>query len=74
MLHIPSQSWDSGPGISSVNFEHANSVFLCDARSIDGHYYATYAGSAELTRFGGWGHAEIGIARSRDLVHWEVPA
>jgi hypothetical protein len=73
MLVIPSQSWDSGPGLSSVGFEHANSVFLCDARAADGYYYATYAGSAELTQFGGWGHAEIGIARSTDLVHWQLP-
>jgi len=70
MLVIPGQSWDSGPGLSSVGFEHANSVFLCDAT---GYYYATYSGSSELTRFGGWGHAEIGIARSTDLVHWQVP-
>ena len=73
MLNIPGQPWDSGTGISSVGFEHANSVFLCNARSAIGYYYATYAGSSELTRFGGWGHAEIGIARSTDLVHWQVP-
>jgi len=72
-LEIPSQSWDSGPGLSSVDYEHANSVFLCDARATDGYYYATYAGSDELTAFDGWGHAEIGIARSTDLVHWQVP-
>ncbi len=72
-LAIPSQTWNSGTGVSSVNYEHANSVFLCDARSADGYYYATYAGSDELTQFDGWGHAEIGIARSTDLVHWQVP-
>jgi hypothetical protein len=73
MLTIPGQPWDSGPGISSVGYEHANSVYLCDARAVDGHYYVTYAGSPELTRFGGWGHAQIGVARSTDLVHWQVP-
>ena len=79
MLVLPGQAWDSGPGLSSVDFEHANSVFLCDARTVSssgvgsGYYYATYAGSDELTAFGGWGHAEIGIARSTDLVHWHVP-
>jgi hypothetical protein len=85
MLVLPGQSWDSGPGVSSVGFEHANSVFLCDARSesrgtgatgatgATGYYYVTYSGSDELTRFGGWGHAEIGIARSTDLVHWQIP-
>jgi hypothetical protein len=72
-FQIPAQTWDTGTGISSVGFEHANSVFLCDAHATGGYYYATYAGSDELTRFGGWGHAEIGIARSTDLVHWQVP-
>ncbi|MHB8219973.1 MAG: glycoside hydrolase family protein [Acidimicrobiales bacterium] len=71
-LIVPSQAWNSGPGISSVGFEHANSAFLCNARATDGYYYLLYAGSTELTQFGGWGHARIGIARSRDLVHWEA--
>lgn len=83
MLVIPGQSWDSGPGVSSVGFEHANSVFLCDDpagpagasgdNSGAGYYYVTYSGSDELTHFGGWGHAKIGIARSTDLVHWQDP-
>ena len=81
MLVIPGQAWDSGPGVSSVTFEHANSVFLCDARTRTGahdhtgagYYYVTYSGSDELAHFGGWGHAKIGIARSTDLVHWQVP-
>jgi hypothetical protein len=72
-LRVPSQSWNSGPGLSSVGFEHANSAFLCNMRAVDGYYYLTYAGSSELTQFGGWGHAKIGIARSTDLVHWSVP-
>lgn len=73
-LSVPSQAFNTGPGLSSVTFEHANSAFICDATALPGHfYYLTYAGSPELTRFGGWGHAEIGIARSTDLVHWQVP-
>jgi hypothetical protein len=32
-----------------------------------------YAGSTDLTRVGGWGHARIGLARSTDLVNWQVP-
>ncbi|MGH9078633.1 MAG: hypothetical protein ACRDYE_00895 [Acidimicrobiales bacterium] len=73
-LSVPSQPFNSGQGISSVGFEHANSAFICDASSRPGHfYYLFYAGSPELTRFGGWGHAAIGVARSTDLVHWQVP-
>ncbi len=69
-LEVPSESWNTGPGISSVGYEHANSAFVCQDGST---YYLTYAGSRDLTSFGGWGHAAIGIARSTDLVHWQVP-
>jgi hypothetical protein len=72
-LNVPRASWDTGKGISSVNYEWANSAFLCNDSAGDGYYYLLYAGSDELTAFDGWGHAEIGIARSRDLVHWQVP-
>jgi hypothetical protein len=72
-LHVPAQRWDTGPGISSIGYEQDNSAFLCNARSVDGYYYLLYAGSRELTQFGGWGHAGIGIARSTDLVHWQTP-
>jgi hypothetical protein len=71
-LAVPSESWNTGAGLSSVSYEHANSAFLCQDTA-DGYEYLTYAGSHELSRFGGWGHAEIGIVRSRDLVHWTVP-
>ncbi len=70
-LAVPSESFNTGSGISSVSYEHANSAFLCVGPQ--GEDYLTYAGSTELTRFGGWGHARIGIARSRDLVTWQVP-
>jgi hypothetical protein len=74
-LDVPSEAFNTGAGLSSVNFEHANSAFLCDASSRSGHqYYLVYAGSDDLTQFGGWGHAEIGVARSTDLVHWQVPS
>jgi hypothetical protein len=71
-LMIPSQAFNTGQGISSVGFEHANSAFLCSGPK--GEDYLTYAGSTELTAYGGWGHARIGIARSSDLVNWEVPS
>jgi len=70
-LLVPGQAFNSGQGVSSVSNEHANSAFLCVG--LQGEDYLTYAGSTELTPFGGWGHARIGLARSTDLVHWEVP-
>jgi hypothetical protein len=73
-LQVPSEPFNSGTGVSSIAFEHANSAFLCNASSLPGgYYYLLYAGSNELTQFGGWGHAKIGLARSTDLVHWQVP-
>jgi hypothetical protein len=70
-LIVPSQSFDTGSGISSVGFEHANSAFLCVGPQ--GEDYLTYAGSTELTSDGGWGHARIGIVRSDDLTTWQAP-
>ena len=71
-LDVPGQAFDSGPGISSLGYEHANSAYLC-ATGPGREVYLFYAGSSELTQFDGWGHAAIGVARSRDLVHWQVP-
>ncbi len=64
-LEIPRESWNRAM--------HANSATLADWRSHDGHFYLFYAGSADHTSFGGRGHAAIGVARSRDLLHWSVP-
>lgn len=72
-LKVPYEHWNSAKGISSISFEHANSAFICNAKRNGGYYYLLYAGSNELSQFGGWGHAKIGIARSTDLVHWQVP-
>ena len=68
-----SQASPSTPptGISSVDYEHANSAFLCVGPN--GVDYLTYAASTELSRFGGWGHARIGLAKSTDLTNWTVP-
>jgi hypothetical protein len=71
LLNLPAQSFNSGTGINSVGFEHANSAFLCVGP--DNEDYLTYSASTELTAFGGFGHARIGIARSSDLTTWQVP-
>ena len=70
-LLIASQSFNTAAGISSVDYEHANSAFLCVGPN--GVDYLTYAASTELSRFGGWGHARIGLAKSTDLTNWTVP-
>jgi hypothetical protein len=72
-LEVPAESWNRAAGIPSVNFELANSAYLCDARHVDGHFYLLYVGTNELKTYGGWGHTSLGIARSTNLVTWEVP-
>jgi hypothetical protein len=72
-LAVPAETWNTGPGLNSVNFEEADGAYLCDARSIDGHFYLFYFGANELTSYGGWGHTALGVARSRDLIRWQVP-
>lgn len=66
-LAVPGQAWDHGPGVSSLGFEQDNSAYLCVDGATD---LLFYAGSPDLTSFGGWGHASIGVARSTDLLHW----
>ena len=72
-MQVPAEGWNHAPGIPSVDYEQANSAYLCDARRIDGHFYLLYVGANELHTYGGWGHTSLGIARSTDLVTWEVP-
>jgi hypothetical protein len=73
-LVVPAEPFNTGSGISSIGFERANSAYLCATGvSLGREVYLLYAGSSELTRFGGWGHAAIGVARSRDLQNWQVP-
>lgn len=69
-LQVPGEAWNSGQGVTGNNYEHANSAFLCVVGPED---YLWYAGSTELSAFGGWGHAKIGVARSPDLENWQVP-
>jgi hypothetical protein len=75
---IPGEAWNSprqgqAAGRAGVTYERANSAYLCDTRTLDGFWYLIYAGSDELTTHEGRGLARIGVARSRDLVRWEVP-
>jgi hypothetical protein len=72
-LQVPNESWEQGHGITGQDYEHANSAYLCDARPVDGHFYLFFTGTPEMTTFGGSGHNSMGVARSTDLIHWQVP-
>lgn len=72
-LEIPLERWNRSVGLPGATFDQANSAYLCDARRIDGHFYLFYIGSKELKKFGGWGHTMMGVARSKNLVTWQVP-
>jgi hypothetical protein len=69
-LDVPEQSWNSG---EPLLYERANAAYLVDDRATDGHFYLQYAGSTEIATFEGRGHSSLGLARSLDLVTWEVP-
>lgn len=63
-LEIPEEGWNK------VMLD--NSAYLCDWRKRDGYFYLFYAGSNDDTEFQRQSHAKIGVARSRDLIHWRV--
>ncbi len=50
-----------------------NAAALYDWRKYDGHYYLIYAGRDEGQTYAGRGWNQIGLARSKDLVHWSIP-
>ena len=51
----------------------ADASSLCDWRKFDGYYYLIYAGRTEDQTYLGRGWNQIGLARSKDLIHWSVP-
>jgi hypothetical protein len=63
-LRIPYEDWNP--------VMHANTGYLDDFRSRDGFFYLSYSGSVDSESFQGRGHGMLGLARSRDLVHWRV--
>jgi hypothetical protein len=71
---VPQESWNPGKGVSGSDFEHANCAFLIGGGAqIGGYSYLVYGDSPSLTTFGGAGHAQFGLVRSTDLIHWSVP-
>ena len=60
--------------IESFNTNHvANAPYIADWRRFDGHFYIIYAGRKENNSHAGRGNNKLGLARSDDLIHWEVP-
>jgi hypothetical protein len=56
------------------NSDHvANAPFIADWREHDGYFYCIYAGRSENKSYLGRGDNKIALARSKDLVQWEVP-
>jgi len=73
-LVVPQEAWNPGTGVTGSAYEHANCAFLVGGgEKLGGFYYLVYGDSADLTTFHGAGHAQLGLARSTDLVHWSVP-
>lgn len=64
-IRIPYEDWNP--------VMHANTGFLADWRAHDGFFYLSYSGSLDHETFAGRGHGKIGLARSRDLMHWRLP-
>lgn len=64
-LRLPYEAWNT--------VMHANTGFLADWRVHDGFFYLSYSGSTDHESFQGRGHGKIGLARSRDLMHWRLP-
>jgi len=51
----------------------ANAAALYDWRKYDGYYYLIYAGRNDGVQYARRGWNQIGLARSKDLIHWSVP-
>ena len=66
LLEIPVQE-----GFNTAH--QANASHLRDWREYDGYFYLIYAGNTENESFWTRGDNKLGLARSKDLINWEVP-
>jgi hypothetical protein len=53
--------------------EKANAASIIDWRSYDGYFYLIYAGRTEGESHEHRGNNKLALARSKDLVQWELP-
>lgn len=61
-LHVPGQRFN--------RFVHCDAAALYDWRRYDGYFYMIYAGRNEQTTYLHRGWNRLGLARSKDLIHW----
>ncbi len=56
------------------NTDHnSNAGFIADFRKLDGYFYCIYAGRTEGKSHAKRGNNKLGLARSKDLINWQVP-
>jgi hypothetical protein len=55
---------------NSVDRDNAAAIY--DWRQFDGYYYMIYAGVTERKAFAKRGWNRLGLARSKDLIHWSA--
>ena len=72
------QKWVNGYDLDipteSFNTDHiANAPFIADWRQYDGYFYILYAGRTHQKSHAGRGDNKLALARSKELVRWEIP-
>jgi hypothetical protein len=72
-LDIALEPFERATGATGDAYEHANCAFLVAPRPIDGWYYLFFSDSPTKATISGEGPATLDIARSRDLVKWDLP-
>lgn len=53
--------------------EAANAGSILDCRKLDGYFYVLYAGRTEGISHNRRGDNKLALARSKDLINWEIP-
>ena len=58
-------------GFNTVDRDNAAAIY--DWRQYDGYFYMLYAGASERVEYSRRGWNRLGLARSKDMIHWSVP-
>jgi hypothetical protein len=68
-----SQGYRLGTPLEKFNTaDRDNASAFYDWRLFDGYYYLIYAGNTEGESYSGRGWNRLGLARSKDLIHWSA--